>query len=1065
MDRTIVVTLVVCALFLGTLFVMDTGTSEVEIRGKWQEVRINVNPYDDVVWDQWGQYKANYHTHTTNTDGSLSPAQVIDLYSHGNYTILSITDHNCITWPWNSYGKNPAGLGMLAVRGNEFSNSHHCNGFHNFTLTSPACEYTALNDVQTQGGKAEMNHPGRYNDTSDWPYYKNLYETYPELVGLEVLNQGDRYSNDRKLWDKINENTYPDTPVWGISNDDFHHIQHRYRNYNFMLMEEKTHKDLNTSWETGAFYFCYEPGGTGWALTPRIYGMDFTNTTITLTAANWTNIQWIGPGTTVVGNGASFNYSAYDGLFVRAVLTNPNGTTYTQPWGFEKVTVTSPRVPSNPFPANGTRDVVLSPSLSVDIVHDGGIATDVSFFNASDDSFIGSDNSVANDTTASVTWSGLDHGRWYSWYAEVSDGTFIVRSPVFTFRTNDTTLPRPPTGLTVAWDATHFSNVLNWTLSPDDGAGRNDVAAYNIYRANLEVGPWLTLHTSVLAGVDNYTDPGAGETDGTKWWYVVRAVDDGGLEEKNTFVGEEPPFNDAPELAGTFTHQVNMLEDDPPLDVDLGALVVDDDPVNLTFKFWDGDSWENGYDGNNISVAKNGSLGVIISIEPNGHGTESFLVNCTDSFDEFVQFEVEVVIGPVNDIPTWDKFGEVSLVFGQVLEVAVDEDELYEFELNAVDVDGDELEFSCNLTTNPRFSLALNGSLSFAPIQEDVGLGVPYTLLHVQMDVSDGVETNSTFIVFNISNVNEAPDEPGLSSTIIDEDAVQPGDNNLTVNFTITAPFDRDGDMEFQYRVSFGDGKKHIVEYTEDAVVYLMHEYAEAGIYDITVNVLDRGGLLNTTILEDLNVTNPIIVTDGTEGGTTNGTDGNTTDGNGTDGGGGINDGANTTTPQEEVDPVMFYTLVCLATFVLFVTILVAVLAIAVFMMKRRNKEPETHQGPIVKQTYPDLEAQDQMEQQMQGGEVPDPVQPMEYSAPPVEPQAQYPGYETPAQYPGYETPTPQPAVGYQEAVQPMEYQEARPPVETMQEPEALAPMEPVVGEMPVEEAPPVEGEYLQEQV
>jgi hypothetical protein len=33
-------------------------------------------------------------------------------------------------------------------------------------------------------------------------------------------------------------------------------------------------------------------------------------------------------------------------------------------------------------------------------------------------------------------------------------------------------------------------NWLNWSLSPDDGAGDNDVAFYNIYRADNPVGPW-----------------------------------------------------------------------------------------------------------------------------------------------------------------------------------------------------------------------------------------------------------------------------------------------------------------------------------------------------------------------------------------------------------------------------------------------------------------------------------------------------------------------------------------------------------------------------------------------
>ncbi len=85
-------------------------------------------------------------------------------------------------------------------------------------------------------------------------------------------------------------------------------------------------------------------------------------------------------------------------------------------------------------------------------------------------------------------------------------------------------------------------NCLNWTLSGDDGAGADDVAQYNIYRADNAAGPWDAgaLIDSVPAGTDTYTDPGVGEFDVTTWWYVVRAVDDVGNEDTNTNAVPEP---------------------------------------------------------------------------------------------------------------------------------------------------------------------------------------------------------------------------------------------------------------------------------------------------------------------------------------------------------------------------------------------------------------------------------------------------------------------------------------------------------------------------------------------
>ncbi|MBO5837873.1 MAG: PHP domain-containing protein, partial [Oscillospiraceae bacterium] len=41
-------------------------------------------------------YKANLHTHTTCSDGVLTPEQVRDAYKEKGYSILAITDHSYI---------------------------------------------------------------------------------------------------------------------------------------------------------------------------------------------------------------------------------------------------------------------------------------------------------------------------------------------------------------------------------------------------------------------------------------------------------------------------------------------------------------------------------------------------------------------------------------------------------------------------------------------------------------------------------------------------------------------------------------------------------------------------------------------------------------------------------------------------------------------------------------------------------------------------------------------------------------------------------------------------------
>ena len=42
-------------------------------------------------------YKANFHCHTTESDGKFSPLSVIEFYKQAGYDILSITDHRTVT--------------------------------------------------------------------------------------------------------------------------------------------------------------------------------------------------------------------------------------------------------------------------------------------------------------------------------------------------------------------------------------------------------------------------------------------------------------------------------------------------------------------------------------------------------------------------------------------------------------------------------------------------------------------------------------------------------------------------------------------------------------------------------------------------------------------------------------------------------------------------------------------------------------------------------------------------------------------------------------------------------
>jgi hypothetical protein len=324
-----------------------------------------LNPYQNVNWQSFHKYKANLHTHTTNSDGSVDAHLVIDAYKAANYDILALTDHNKITWPWtnlsainsNYENRDPEVLGMLAIEGNELSGAHHTGSYINAVEGNGAILNDAFSTMTSISGLGAFKHPGRYWNIStnysagqqyslDW--YQDFYERFPVIVGMEVYNQGDRYTNDRVLWDELLTIMMPERPIWGYSNDDMHSTGHYFRNYNYMLMPELTEEAFRTSMEEGASFFAYENPADGNPLIPYIDSITVhkANHTITIHAKDYTSIEWIsgvqGTGASrtqnVVATGESFSYTSFTHLYVRAVVINSRGRIYTQPFGFGEVT-------------------------------------------------------------------------------------------------------------------------------------------------------------------------------------------------------------------------------------------------------------------------------------------------------------------------------------------------------------------------------------------------------------------------------------------------------------------------------------------------------------------------------------------------------------------------------------------------------------------------------------------------------------------------------------------------------------------------------------------------------
>lgn len=321
-----------------------------------------VNPYQNVNWDK--QYKANFHTHTNNSDGGYNAEFVVDTYKNNNYSILVLTDHNLVTYPWTQFSKlntkwenrNPKDIGILTFPGNELSRGgHDRNMFFAYIHGDGADIDLAFKTMQDSLALGIFNHPGRYwkiNKTytpgekysPEW--YVDYFKKYHSVVGIEVYNTPyDRYPYDRILWDEILTRSMPDTPVWAYSNDDMHGAKELMGNYNMMLMADLNIPNLKKSMTKGNFYIAHEPGKSGKALASKIIDIKINKSQkqIKVIAENYDSIEWIsgikGQDSTrtsnVISEGDTFSWKNFKGNYVRFQLKNQYGVTLSQPFGFK----------------------------------------------------------------------------------------------------------------------------------------------------------------------------------------------------------------------------------------------------------------------------------------------------------------------------------------------------------------------------------------------------------------------------------------------------------------------------------------------------------------------------------------------------------------------------------------------------------------------------------------------------------------------------------------------------------------------------------------------------------
>ncbi len=391
--------------------------------------------------------------------------------------------------------------------------------------------------------------------------------------------------------------------------------------------------------------------------------------------------------------------------------------------------------------------------------------------------------------------------------------------------------------------------------------------------------------------------------------------------------------------------------------------------------------------------------GTNLSGTPTGQdvGWSIIEITCSDGNGSIVNTTFNLTVAPTPDAPYFTS---------TVSNVELKEDAFKVINLTGMvmDEDGDDLSFM------------LEGhNQSLVTIDElDNGLfnisGKPnaYGTTEVQLWITDSspesLQINTTFWI-NVTAVNDDPDEPRFTVTIVDADDLIPGNQNLTITCNASAATDIDGDMNFTYVWDMdGDGSPDMSAVDMRDIA---HTYDAPGNYTINLTVED-GNAGSSWWSMMVTIEEPIIhSTDGGDGGTNGSVDGGDgwSDGGGDGAGGGAGGGEDGTSgggpvgtdegPEKSVFipatlsivPMTVAVGVVIAAVVVFIIIIIAVVIVArkkQAEVEAADHEEEEHQVEEALEEAPAVtdepveegsEPEEQPEQELQPEGEDDPIE------------------------------------------------------------------------------------------
>lgn len=296
-------------------------------------------------------YKGNTHTHTLNSDGDSTPADVVSWYRENKYNFLFLTDHeyvNNVDALNEVYGKPGS---FIVLSGQEVTDSfdrkpYHINALGISRVVMPnklagavATMQKNIDDVVRLGGIAQINHPNfGWAVTAEHLIALNNYTLIEIHNGHPLVNNkgGGGVPSAEEMWDSV---LTSGKLVFAIADDDSHYFKRTGdataptpgQGWIYVRAAELSLEAILASIKRGDFY-----ASTGVELSDYQASNKHVVVAVKMQSSSKYRIQFIGRGGTILSevftSPASYTIKGDEG-YVRARIFESNGKmAWTQPF-------------------------------------------------------------------------------------------------------------------------------------------------------------------------------------------------------------------------------------------------------------------------------------------------------------------------------------------------------------------------------------------------------------------------------------------------------------------------------------------------------------------------------------------------------------------------------------------------------------------------------------------------------------------------------------------------------------------------------------------------------------